>query len=82
MSDARRLKNQGLLASLQQQRRDLESRARMYLDSIESATFFVDSPLNLNGQAVVTAAHGLKETLAEAAKVQARIDELQDELGL
>lgn len=82
MSDARRLKQQGLLLGLRKQRDDLESRARFHLDAIESATFVVDSPLALNGQSVYSAAYGLKETLAEAAKVQGRIDELEEALGL
>lgn len=82
MNEARRMKQTGLLAGLRTQRRDLEQRARLYLGSIEDATFVVDSPLNLNGQAVFTAAYELKQTLEEAAKVQARIDELEKELGL
>ena len=82
MNDARRLKQQGLLLGLRKQRDDLEVSARIHLGSIEDSTFVVDSPLALNGQAVFSAASQLRDTLAEAAKVQGRIDELEDALGL
>lgn len=67
---------------MRKQRDDLEVRAKADLGTIEDSTFVVDSPLALNGQAVFSAAYSLKETLAEAAKVQGRIDELEEALGL
>ncbi|MEM9415367.1 MAG: hypothetical protein AAGA29_07820 [Planctomycetota bacterium] len=82
MNDNRRLKQAGLLAGLMQQRRDLEQRARLCLDEIESATFVVKSPLALNGHAVVVAATEFNRILKDAAEVQGRIDELEEALGL
>lgn len=78
----RRLKQEALLARFRGERSKLESTAKMYLGEIEDTTFVVETPLALNGQAIVNAAVELKKVLAEAATVQGRIDELEEELGI
>ena len=78
----RRLKQEGLLVRFKGERAKLEDTAKMYLGEIEDGTFYVDTPLALNPNQIVNAAVGLKETLAQAARVQGRIDELEEELGL
>jgi hypothetical protein len=82
MADTRRQRQLALLGNLKEKHRELKERARMHLDTLESATFVVECPLMLDGPKIQVVAKQLNEVIGEARELQGRIDELEEALGL
>ncbi|MEO0477201.1 MAG: hypothetical protein AAF085_14725 [Planctomycetota bacterium] len=82
MSNQERLMKQGLLAEKRAELKTLEDRAENALNALRAATFVYDSPLDLDGGNVVTAATDLDAIIKQASSVRKQITKLEDELGV
>lgn len=80
MSD--RLKNKGLLAELREQLDALEDRATNCKASLLDATFVLKTHFDLDTGRIRGAAKDLADAIEEGQAIRARIDKLEEELGL
>lgn len=77
-----RLKQLGLLTELRDQLAELEDRAKNCKSSLQDACFVLKTHFDLDTGRIRGAANDLADAIEEGQAIRARIDKLEEELGL